>query len=180
MPLIALTGATGFIGRHLLQQLPKRGFQVQVLLRRPSRCPPGVERRDRRHRLAAQHGCGFARRGHGDPLGRPRARHVGPEDDYRSINTGDDQARAGGRAGRREALRVPVLDPRAERPGRRGHSDRPGRLADRPGRSKLEAEQGLAALGLDWAALRPVLVYGPGVKGNMAALLAQSRRRSAA
>ena len=39
------------------------------------------------------------------------------------------------------------------------------------GRSKLEAERGLSELKLDWAALRPVLVYGPGMKGNMAALL---------
>src|SRR5690606_18051535 len=43
---------------------------------------------------------------------------------------------------------------------------------DAYGRSKLEAERGLAELGLDWAALRPVLAYGPGVKGNMATLLA--------
>ena len=35
-PLIALTGATGFIGRHLLRELPKRGYRLRVLLRRPS------------------------------------------------------------------------------------------------------------------------------------------------
>ncbi len=28
---------------------------------------------------------------------------------------------------------------------------------------------------MDYAALRPVLVYGPGVKGNMAALLGLAR-----
>jgi UDP-glucose 4-epimerase len=43
------------------------------------------------------------------------------------------------------------------------------------GRSKLAAEQGLAALDLDWVAFRPVLVYGPGVKANMAALLKLAR-----
>ena len=126
-PLIALTGATGFIGRHLLAELPKRGYRVRVLLRRPSEVPAGrVERRDRRHRLAAQHGGGFARRGHGDPLGGPRPRHVGPAGGRlpHHQHGGDDQARPGGRAGRREALRVPVLDPRAERPGGRGHPDR--------------------------------------------------------
>ena len=42
---------------------------------------------------------------------------------------------------------------------------------DAYGRSKLEAEQGLDTMAIDWVALRPVLVYGPGVKGNMAALL---------
>src|SRR5215211_7524014 len=34
--LIALTGATGFIGRRLLAELPRRGFRVRVLLRRPT------------------------------------------------------------------------------------------------------------------------------------------------
>jgi UDP-glucose 4-epimerase len=52
-------------------------------------------------------------------------------------------------------------------------------LAPRPtdayGRSKLAAEQGLAELDLDWAALRLVLVYGQGVKGNMAELVRLAR-----
>jgi UDP-glucose 4-epimerase len=48
---------------------------------------------------------------------------------------------------------------------------------DAYGRSKLAAEQGLATLDLDWVALRPVLVYGPGVKGNMAQLVRLARSR---
>ena len=38
-PLIALTGATGFIGRHVLRELPKRGYRFRVLLRRPVDIP---------------------------------------------------------------------------------------------------------------------------------------------
>src|SRR6185437_9869006 len=38
-PLIALTGATGFIGQHLLRELPKRGYRLRVLLRRPVPAP---------------------------------------------------------------------------------------------------------------------------------------------
>ena len=38
-PLIALTGATGFIGQFLLRELPKRGYRLRVLLRRPSAVP---------------------------------------------------------------------------------------------------------------------------------------------
>ena len=38
-PLIALTGATGFIGQWLLRELPKRGYRLRVLLRRPSAVP---------------------------------------------------------------------------------------------------------------------------------------------
>ena len=40
IPLVALTGATGFIGRHLLKELPKRGYKIRVLLRRPTMLPP--------------------------------------------------------------------------------------------------------------------------------------------
>ena len=40
VPLVALTGATGFIGRHLLKELPKRGYKIRVLLRRPTMLPP--------------------------------------------------------------------------------------------------------------------------------------------
>ncbi len=47
--------------------------------------------------------------------------------------------------------------------------------ADGYGRSKLAAEQALAQLDLDWVALRLVLVYGAGVKGNMAELLRLAR-----
>src|SRR6059058_3137021 len=38
-PLVALTGATGFIGQHLLHELPKRGYRLRVLLRRPTAVP---------------------------------------------------------------------------------------------------------------------------------------------
>src|SRR5207344_2794976 len=48
---------------------------------------------------------------------------------------------------------------------------------DAYGRSKLAAEQGLAATDLDWVALRLALVYGPGVEGNMAKLIKLARSR---
>ena len=37
--LVALTGATGFIGQWLLRELPRRGYRLRVLLRRPSVVP---------------------------------------------------------------------------------------------------------------------------------------------
>ena len=49
------------------------------------------------------------------------------------------------------------------------------RPTDAYGRSKLAAEQGLAASGLDWVALRLGLVYRPGVEGNMARLIKLAR-----
>jgi len=40
-PLVALTGATGFIGQYLLKELPKRCYRLRVLLRRPANLPKG-------------------------------------------------------------------------------------------------------------------------------------------
>ena len=40
--LVALTGTTGFIGRHLLKSLTSRGDRVRVLLRRPTEMPDGA------------------------------------------------------------------------------------------------------------------------------------------
>lgn len=55
------------------------------------------------------------------------------------------------------------------------------RPTDAYGRSKLEAEKGLARIaretGLEVVILRPPLIYGPGVKGNLARLVRLVRRR---
>jgi UDP-glucose 4-epimerase len=53
--------------------------------------------------------------------------------------------------------------------------DLPPQPTDAYGRSKLAAEQGLMDLDIDWVALRPVVVYGPGVKGNIAQLMRLAR-----
>lgn len=174
--LIALTGATGFIGRHLLRTLSARGFRVRVLLRRPVDVPEGatgavVGDLSRPINMAAAlagvdaivHSAGLA-----------HAMSGAPEDDYRSSNTEATrrlaEAAARARVGRFVFLssiraqtgpsaRLPLAETDAAAP------------TDAYGRSKLAAEEALAEAGLDWAALRPVLVYGAGVKGNMASLL---------
>jgi len=48
----------------------------------------------------------------------------------------------------------------------------PPQPTDAFGRSKLAAENALRQSGVPFTILRPVLVYGPGVKGNLARLLA--------
>ena len=87
--LLALTGATGFIGQHLLRELPKRGYRLRVLLRRPTATPMeaagaviGDIARPRNMSAALQdvdaviHSAGIA-----------HAMSGVPEDDYRLINT---------------------------------------------------------------------------------------------
>ncbi|WP_134500695.1 NAD-dependent epimerase/dehydratase family protein [Microvirga pakistanensis] len=179
-PLIALTGSTGFIGRHLLSELPKRGYRVRVLLRRPSEVPEGAasavigDIASPQNMAAALrdvdmviHSAGLAH----SMSGRP-------EDDYRAINT-DGTIRLAKAAERAGVKRFVFLSSIRAQSGPVADGvlteDMEPRPTDAYGRSKLEAEKGLADLAIDWAALRPVLVYGPGVKGNMASLLALAR-----
>ena len=179
-PLIALTGATGFIGQHLLRELPKRGYRLRVLLRRPSVVPMEsasavVGDLARPQNMAAAladvdaviHSAGIA-----------HAMSGLPEDDYRMLNTEATigLARAAQRAG---AKRFVFLSSIRAQCGPTADHVLTEELAPEPtdayGRSKLAAEQGVAELDLDWVALRLVLVYGPGVKGNMAELLRFAR-----
>jgi nucleoside-diphosphate-sugar epimerase len=180
--LLALTGATGFIGQHLVRELPKRGHRLRVLLRRPASVPMaaasaviGDLARPQNMSAALEgvdaviHSAGLA-----------HAMSGVPEDDYRLLNTEATigLARAARRAGVKrfvflssiraqcgptaDAVLTEVLEPRP---------------TDAYGASKLAAERGLAELDLDWVALRPVLVYGPGVKGNMAEMMRLARSR---
>jgi nucleoside-diphosphate-sugar epimerase len=179
-PLIALTGATGFIGQWLLRELPKRGYRLRVLLRRPSTVPMEaasavVGDLARPQNMAAAladvdaviHSAGVA-----------HAMSGVPEDDYRVLNTEATiaLARAAQRAGAKRFIFLSSI--RAQSGPTADHvltEDLSPEPTDAYGRSKLAAEQGLAELNLDWVALRLVLVYGAGVKGNMAELLRFAR-----
>jgi nucleoside-diphosphate-sugar epimerase len=179
-PLIALTGATGFIGQCLLRDLPKRGYRLRVLLRRPSVVPiecasAVVGDLARPQNMAAAladadaviHSAGVA-----------HAMSGLPEDDYRVLNTEATiaLARAAQRAGVKRFIFLSSI--RAQSGPTAEHvltEDLAPQPTEAYGRSKLAAEQGLAELALDWVALRLVLVYGAGVKGNMAELLRFAR-----
>ena len=101
-----------------------------------------------------------------------------PEDDYRVLNTEATiaLARAAQRAGVKRFIFLSSI--RAQSGPTAEHvltEDLAPQPTEAYGRSKLAAEQGLAELDLDWVALRLVLVYGAGVKGNMAELLRFAR-----
>jgi len=179
-PLIALTGATGFIGQCLLRDLPKHGYRLRVLLRRPSVVPMEcasavVGDLARPQNMAAAladadaviHSAGVA-----------HAMSGLPEDDYRVLNTEATiaLARAAQRAGVKRFIFLSSI--RAQSGPTAEHvltEDLAPQPTEAYGRSKLAAEQGLAELDLDWVALRLVLVYGSGVKGNMAELVRFAR-----
>jgi UDP-glucose 4-epimerase len=179
-PLIALTGATGFVGRFLVRDLTRRGYRVRALLRRPADLPPETQSAVVGDLAAPRHMAEALREVDAviHSAGLAHAMSGVPEDDYRSANT--DATAAMARAAERAGIRrfVFLSSIRAQSgpaaPGVLTEADEP-RPTDAYGRSKLEAERGLAETGLDWVALRPVLVYGEGVRGNMAALLRLAR-----
>jgi nucleoside-diphosphate-sugar epimerase len=178
--LLALTGATGFIGQHLLHELPKRGYRLRVLLRQPTSFPIqcasaviGDLARPRNMSAALEgvdaviHSAGFTHGMSGIP-----------EHDYRLLNTGAtiNLAQAARRAGAKRFVFLSSIraqsGPTAERALSETDDPKP---TDAYGRSKLAAERGLAELDLDWVSLRAALVYGPGVRGNIAQLMRLAR-----
>jgi nucleoside-diphosphate-sugar epimerase len=177
---VALTGATGFIGRHVLRALSEKGYRVRVLLRRPSVLPVDcasavIGDLARPQNMAAAlagvdaviHSAGISEAASGLP-----------EDDHRALNAEATVAlaRASLRAGIRRFIFLSSIraqsGPTAAAVLTEESSPCP---TDAFGRSKLAAEQGLAQVDLDWVALRLTLVYGPGVQGNMARLIHLAR-----
>ncbi|ODR96131.1 NAD-dependent dehydratase [Methyloceanibacter superfactus] len=179
-PLVALTGATGFIGQHLLKALSERGYRLRVLLRRPTILPQGcasvlIGDLSQPYNMsealadvdAVIHTAGTA----GSMSGLP-------EDDYRLLNAEATVAFAKAAERARVKRFIFLSSIRAQAgPTAEGvlTEEREPHPTDAYGRSKLEAEKGLAETGLDWAALRLALVYGPGAQGNIARLLKLAR-----
>jgi UDP-glucose 4-epimerase len=177
---VALTGATGFIGQHLLKGLSARGYRLRVLLRRPTMLPEGcasVLIGD----LAKPYNMSEALADVDAVIhsaGIPHAMSGLPEDDYRLFNT-EATLRFATAAERARVKRFVFLSSVRAQSGPTAEGvlteERAPEPTDAYGRSKLEAEKGLAETGLDWAALRLALVYGPGAQGNVARLVKLAR-----
>ena len=173
---ILLTGASGFVGRHVLDDLAARGYRVRTAGRSATPASPDVE-----HVAIGDLGVPVDWQPLLDGVdhvvhsaGLAHADGNIPEERYRAVNTEATLAlaRAAQAAGVRRFIFLSSIraqsGPISEQPLNEVDTPAP---SDAYGRSKLAAEQGLAGLDLDWVALRPVLVYGAGVKANMAALL---------
>ncbi len=152
--LVALTGATGFLGRHIVSRLLAEGWRIRALARRPRALDAGegmeivegdLADRGSLERLVAGadvvvHCAGLTRGG------RPAAFHA-----VNAVGTARLVAAASAAPMRPRfvlisslAAREPAISPYAA--------------------SKRAAEDALSHLGrdLDWSVLRPAAVYGPG------------------
>ena len=177
---ILVTGASGFVGPHDVAALVGAGWRPRLALRRPVPVAAGVET-VLTGDLAGPVDWSAALQGVDHVVHMAGLAHAGPGLDealYRRINTEAtlELARAAVAAGIRRFVHLSSIKALSGAfDGPPLSEDAQPAPADAYGRSKLAAEQGLAGLDLDWVNLRPVLVYGPGVKANMAALLRLAR-----
>ena len=181
MTRVLVTGANGFIGRALCETLAACGLAVRAAVRFPVALPAEV-------RTVGEIGADTEWRrvlAHVDVVVHLAARvHVmrdvstDPLADYRAVNVAGTARRAHECAAARvrRLVFVSSIKVNGERSGVWPFTEADAPAPEDPyGVSKLEAEEELrsvaAATGLEAVVVRPCLVYGPGVRGNLDRLL---------
>jgi nucleoside-diphosphate-sugar epimerase len=178
---ILVTGASGFVGRALVEDLAAQGHRVRAAMRQPadifSRTVEVVAVSDLARPLewrpllsdinAVVHLAGIAHITSGIA-----------EDLYDRVNRAATAALAAAAARDRIERLVFVSSIRAQAGPACDHplteTDAPHPV-DAYGRSKLAAEEAIRGASLPFTILRPALIYGPGVKGNLADLVQLAR-----
>lgn len=184
MSCILLTGASGFVGRHLLRSLAQAGYAVRAATRQSSQIPStdGIEVV---HVPNFEHGVDWAQALAGVTavvhLAALAHTPMGVTDQhYDLINRAATEALARAAAKAGVAHFVFVSSIRAQCGPSADHvvdeTDDPCPV-DAYGRSKLAAEAAVVAAGIPCTIFRPVLIYGPHVGGNMEKLMALAALR---
>lgn len=179
-----LTGASGFVGRAMLDELSRQGHMTNAAVRRLTPMI-GAERRFQVADMCADSDWLPALEGVEAVIHAAARVHVmhehssDPLAEYRRVNVEGTLrlARQAAEAGVRRFVFISSIKVNGEA----SESGRPFSAQDVPspldpyGISKLEAEQGLMALavetGMEVVVIRPVLVYGPGVKANFRSMM---------
>ena len=180
---LLVTGASGFIGRAVVSAFAQEGYALRAAMRRPPQPPfaANVE--------VAQH-PDLSRAFDWAPLleGVDQIVHLAgvahtagiAEERYDRVNrqVTAELAVAAARAGIRQFVFVSSIRAQSGPAADHALTERDAAApTDAYGRSKLAAEAAVRAAGVPFTILRPVLLYGPGVKGNFALLLRAARSR---
>ncbi|MGE0868695.1 MAG: NAD-dependent epimerase/dehydratase family protein [Kofleriaceae bacterium] len=171
---VAVTGATGFVGTALVDALVRRGYSVRAGIRGPAPHRPDVEYFVYGDLANEVDWGGFV-------AGMHRVIHLAgiahtdgvPGRLYDQVNIRQTAALAAA-ANAAGVERLIFMSSVRAQVGPCAteviHEHRPPAPTDDYGRSKLAAELAIAHSSVPFVILRPVLIYGPGVKGNLAAL----------
>ncbi|MFJ2382833.1 UDP-glucose 4-epimerase family protein [Pseudomonas protegens] len=181
---VLVTGATGFVGKALLARLVKSGIAVVAAVRGSAEVPaPASTMRIENLDGHAQWLDGLK---NVDVVIHSAARvhvmndtEVDPLAAFRRVNVEGtlNLARQAAAAGVKRFIFISSIKVNGEETenGRRYRADDVPAPADPYGVSKMEAEQGLRELAketpLEVVIIRPVLVYGPGVKANFLSMM---------
>ena len=150
---VLVTGATGFIGPHVVHALRARETPVRALVRKPARATRlaswGVELVDRRRHRSGLAPRRVRGRGHGRP---PRRDHPRPARRFRARDDAGD-ARTSSRRRRRRACGGSCSRARSGSTSGR-------RTPCRTSRAKWQMEHAVRESGLDHVIFRPSFVFG--------------------
>lgn len=183
MTKILVTGASGFVGRALVTDLAKAGHSVRAAMRQPAdvfaRSVEVVAVSD----LTRPVEWRALLRGMETVVHLAGIAHVGPgiaEEAYDRVNrlATAELAASAKAIGIRHLVFMSSIRAQAGPSSTTvlHETDRP-EPTDAYGRSKLAAEEAVHSAGVPFTILRPVLIYGSGVKGNLARLIALSKKR---
>lgn len=196
MPAVLVTGASGFVGTELCRALGDRGYPVRGAIRGPNYVKFASRSDHVVGDINALTDWSAALRGIGCVIHCAARTHITPEAEgdvlslYHSVNVEGTRrlAEQAAGAGVRRLVYVSTVKVHAESRLRNPSVLSIGgdasefamnmtnhEVKDPYGISKWEAEKALwavaAATGLEVVVVRPPLIYGPGVKGNLARLL---------
>ena len=178
MGKLLVTGATGFVGRAVVTAFSESGDHVRAAVRSTPHPPFDGRIEVIRHPDLLQpidwqplvagmdfviHLAGIAHTGPGNST-----------ETYDRVNrlATEQAAQAAARAGVRRFVFISSIRAQSGPSAEHILSERDhAQPTDDYGRSKLAAEEAVRSSGVPFTILRPVLLYGPGAKGNFAALL---------
>lgn len=175
-----VTGATGFVGSHLVEALNRAGHAVTALVRNPAKAAalhwPGVTlARGDLHSPAALEAASAGQDVIFHVAGAVAARS---EAEYMAANR-EGTANVLAAAAATGAPRIVLVSSGAAggptAPGRPATGDEPPRPVTMYGRSKLASEEVVRGGPLPWVVLRPPTIYGPRDRDNLIKVFRMAR-----
>jgi len=180
---LLVTGATGFVGRAVIGAFAQDGRTLRAAVRHSPQPPFAANVEIAQHPDLSQ-AFDWAKLldGVDQVVHLAGIAHTGgvAEERYDRVNrqATAELAAAASRAGVRQFIFVSSIRGQSGPAADHALTERDEAApTDAYGRSKLAAEAAVRGAGVPFTILRPVLLYGPGVKGNFALLLRAARSR---